>query len=396
MDAAKALSAVDQEYILALRHELHQYPELTFDLPITLALVRRELTALDIPFTEKYGKSSITAFINPDHKDFSIGIRADMDALPLTEKTDLPYKSLHPGKMHACGHDAHTAMLLGTAKALKSVESELHCRVVLVFQACEEGEFSGARHMVHDGLMDEIDIILGMHVENWLEHGTIGICPGASMAASHPIQIKFFGKTAHATLPQSGVNALAMAVNTYNCINNMLATRMNPFDEYVCCVGMLSAGTTTNVIPDYAEMKISLRTYDTELQAFIVENIRKIAEGAADAQGGTIQFHHEDKALPLVNNIELSQKVLDAAEKVVGKENIAAMPRKLSSEDFSFYSNEKPGAFMRLGTRNEQKGCTTLPHNNDFLIDEDVLDIGSKVCVQFVIDRMDDKFDTFR
>jgi amidohydrolase len=389
LHSLKALAAVDKEYILALRHEIHQYPELAFDLPITLALVRRELKALDIPFTEKYGKSSITAFINPNNRDFSIGIRADMDALPLTEKTDLPFQSVHPGKMHACGHDAHTAMLLGTAKALKSVEPELNCRVVLVFQACEEGEFSGAHNMVDDGLMDEIDIIIGMHVENWLEHGAVGVCPGVSMAASHPIHVEFFGKTAHATLPQTGVNALVMAVNTYNGIHNMLATRMNPFDEYVCCVGMLRAGTTTNVIPDYAEMKISLRTYDTDLQDFIVENLRIIAQGAAEEQGGSIRFHHEDKALPLVNNAELSKKVLDAAAKVIGQEHIATMPRKLSSEDFSFYLSKRPGVFIRLGTRNEKKGCTTLPHNNDFLIDEDVLDIGSKVCVQFVIDNMD-------
>ena len=380
--------SVDKEYILALRHEIHEYPELEFDLPRTLAVVRRELDALGIPYTEQYGRSSIVGFLNPDCKAFTIGIRADMDALPLTEKTDLPYASKIPGAMHACGHDAHTAMLLGTAKALKAMEEKLTCRVMLVFQACEEGSDSGAREMVKDGLMDEIDLIIGMHIENWLEVGTVGVGEGACMAASHPIHIEFFGKTAHASLPQSGANALAMAVGTYNGINTMLATRIDPFAKYICCVGQLTAGHTDNVIPDYAQMKISLRSYDTALESFIVENIRAIAENAAAAQGGTVKFHHETKALPVINHPVVRQAVLESAAKVVGEGNIAPMPIKMSSEDFSFFVDKKPGAFIRLGTRNAAKGCVTLPHNNDFLLDEDALPIGSQVCVQFVLDHM--------
>ena len=379
---------VDKEYILSLRHEIHEYPELEFDLPRTLAVVRRELEALGIPYTEKYGKSSIVGYLNPNCKAFTIGIRADMDALPLTEKTNLPYASKIPGVMHACGHDAHTAMLLGTAKALKAMEDQLKCRVLLVFQACEEGSDSGAREMVKDGLMDEIDAIIGMHIENWLEAGTVGVGEEACMAASHPIHIEFFGKTAHASLPQSGANALAMAVATYNGINTMLATRIDPFAKYICCVGQLTAGHTDNVIPDYAQMKISLRTYDVALESFIVENIRSLAENAAAAQGGTVKFHHETKALPVINHPAIRQAVLNAAEKVVGAENIAPMPIKMSSEDFSFFVDKKPGAFIRLGTRNAAKGCVTLPHNNDFMLDEDALDIGSRVCVQFVLDNM--------
>ena len=379
---------IDKEYILSLRHELHEYPELEFDLPRTLSVVRRELDALGIPYTEKYGRSSIVGYLNPECKAFTIGIRADMDALPLTEKTDLPYASKTPGIMHACGHDAHTAMLLGTAKALKAMEESLRCRVLLVFQACEEGTLSGAREMVEDGLMEEIDTIIGVHIENWLEAGTVGAGEGACMAASHPIHIEFFGKTAHATLPHSGINTLSMAVQTYNGIQNFLATQMDPFSKYVCCVGQLTAGSTDNVIPDYAEMKISLRTYDTAVERKIVEGIRAVAESAAAAQGGTLKFHHEAKALPVINHPAVRAAVLAAAEKVVGKENIAPMPIKMSSEDFSFYVDKKPGCFIRLGTRNESKGCVTLPHNNDFMLDEDALDIGSRVCVQFVLDNM--------
>ena len=388
MDIKKVIDSVDKEYILSLRRELHMYPELKFELPKTLALIRRELEKLDIPYTEEYGKSSIVAFLNPECKGFSIALRADTDALPLTEKTGLPFSSQHPGIMHACGHDAHTAMLLGTAKALKSVEKELTCKVVLIFQACEEGELSGAKLLVQDGIMDMADVFVGMHIENWLEVGTVGICPGVSMAASHPLHIEFFGKSAHASLPQSGVDALAMSIETYNGIMQMKATQMNPFEQYICSVSMLSAGSTDNVIPDYAQVKISLRTYDTAVEKFIVDNIRALAESAAARRGGTIAFHEESKAMPLVNHPEVSQRVLDAAAKIVGQDNIVTMPKKLSSEDFSFYAAEKPSAFLRLGTRNAEKGCTTLPHNNDFMLDEDALETGSRVCVQFVLDNM--------
>lgn len=388
MDIAKVLESVDKEYILSLRRELHMYPELEFELPKTLALIRRELEKMDIPYTEEYGKSSIIGFLNPESTGFSIALRADTDALPLTEKTGLPYASKHPGMMHACGHDAHTAMLLGTAKALKSVEKELTCKVVLVFQACEEGELSGAKLLVRDGITDMADVFVGMHIENWLEVGTVGICPGVCMAASHPLHIEFFGKSAHASLPQSGVDALAMAVETYNGIMQMKATQMNPFEQYICSVGMLSAGSTDNVIPDYAQIKVSLRTYDTNVEKFIVDNIRALAENAAARRGGTIAFHEDTKALPLTNHKSVSDRVLASAGKIVGENNIVTMPKKLSSEDFSFYAAEKPSAFLRLGTRNTEKGCTTLPHNNDFMLDEDALETGSRVFVQFVLDNM--------
>ena len=208
----------DKDYIISLRHEIHEYPEIGFDLPKTIAVVKRELENLGIEYTTRYGESSVVGIINPDKKHFTIGIRADMDALLIEEKTDLPFKSKIKGQMHSCGHDAHTAMLLGTAKALKAMEDKIACRVMLVFQPSEEGIRSGAEELVNGGLMDEIDVIVGLHIENWLESGKIGACAGASMASSRNFRIDFYGATAHASLPQSGKDALACAVRTYNNI----------------------------------------------------------------------------------------------------------------------------------------------------------------------------------
>ena len=378
----------DKEYILRLRHEIHRNPEVGFDLPKTVALVKRELDALGIAYSESYGKSSVVAIINPEKKNFTIGIRADMDALLIEEKTDLPFKSEIKGHMHACGHDAHTAMLLGTAKALKAMEDKLSCRVMLIFQPSEEGLKSGAEELVKGGVMNEIDLIIGMHVENWIPSGTIGVCKGSSMASSRNFEISFFGKSAHATLPHTGVDALACAVRTYSNIQYMLAREINPFSKYVCSVGKLCGGTSQNIISDYAYMMGTIRTFDMALDAFLIRRIEEIANNAAKEIGARAEVKTDLKAYVVYNNPYISELVLASAKKIVGEEKIVDMPEKLSSEDFSQYLTQKPGVFFRLGTANKEKGCITLPHNNDFLIDEDAFTIGTDTCVQFVLDNM--------
>ena len=378
----------DQEYIVNLRRKIHEYPEVGFDLPKTIALVKAELEALGIEYSEAYGESSVVGIINPDKKHFTIGIRADMDALLIDEKTDLDFKSKIPGQMHACGHDAHTAMLLGTAKALKAMEDKLSCRVLLVFQPSEEGLRSGAEALVNGGVMDEIDVIIGMHIENWLESGTVGVCKGSSMASSRNFRVDFYGRTAHATLPHSGIDALATAIRAYNNIQFMLSREINPFSKFVCSVGKLEGGTSQNIIADHAYMLGTIRTFDMELDAFIIRRIEEIANSAAKEIGATAKVTTDLKCFVVYNNPYISDLVLSSAAKVVGENNIVRMPEKLSSEDFSQYLTKKPGVFIRLGTRNAAKGCTTLPHNNDFMIDEDAFEKGTDTCVQFVLDNM--------
>ena len=378
----------DKEYIISARRKIHEYPELGFELPKTVSFVKSELDAIGIKYSEKYGKSSIVAVINPEKSGFTIGIRADMDALPINEKNDIPFKSKNEGKMHACGHDAHTAMLLGTAKALYAMRDRINCRVKLLFQPSEEGFKSGAEEMVRNGVMDDIDVIIGLHVENWLESGKIGVCKGASMASSRSIKVEIFGKSAHATLPESGNDALAAAVATYNSIQAMLTRTISPFAKYVCSVCKLAAGTAQNVIADHAEMLITVRTFDMEVDEHIDTAIKEIATSSAASFGCTAKVDSNLKAYVIYNDPYVSELVLNSARKALGDDNIVEMPQKLSSEDFSYYLFKKPGVFFRIGTRNEEKGCITLPHYNDFMIDEDALVSGSNVCVQFVLDNM--------
>ena len=379
---------IDKEYVLDMRHRIHEYPETDFDLPKTTTLVKRELEKMGIPYTEKYSEGSVVGYINPEKKDFTIGIRADMDALWIQEENDIPFKSKIDGKMHACGHDAHTAMLLGAAKTLKEIEEQIACRVILLFQPSEEGVKSGAAKMVQNGIMDEIDIIIGMHVEGTMKSGKMGVCKRESQASSRTFTVEVFGSTAHATLPHSGNDALAAAVNIYTDIQRMLTRRIDPFAEYVCSIGKFHSGTAQNIVPDYATMTGTIRTYNIDVDKKIITYIEELSDRIAQNYGCTAKVTSNLKCLVVYNDPELSDRALAAMEKVIGKENIAPMQRKLGAEDFSQYLRKKPGVFMRIGTKNVEKGITTLAHNNDFMIDEDVLDKGSAVFVQFVLDNM--------
>ena len=389
MNIENIIRQEDSDYIISLRRELHMYPELEYDLPMTTALVKRELTANGIPYTEEYLESSVVGFLNPEKEGFTIALRADMDALPVEEKTDLPYASRNPGKMHACGHDAHTAILLGTARALKRVEDQLACRVKLIFQPCEEGGNSGGNNLVNNGVMDDVDLIIGLHADNNLPAGHIGICPGASMAARHRYSAEFFGKTAHAATPHTGHDALAMAVKAYTGIQIMQTRQIDPLQRFLCCIGSLNAGITDNVVPDYAKMMISVRTFDLELDRFIQERIEELCADAAKELGGTAKVTHNFEAYPVINHAALCRKMRTAAEKALGAEWVDDMPIKMCSEDFSYYTMKKPGCFVGMGTRNEALGCTAALHNNDFRIDESGLINGCKTFVQFVLDTMD-------
>ncbi len=389
MDINNIITAADSDYIIAIRRELHMYPEVEYDLPKTTALVKRELAADGILYTEDYLESSVVGYINPDCRGITIALRADMDALPVEEKTALPYSSRHPGKMHACGHDAHTAILLGTARVLKRREKDLRCRIKLIFQPCEEGGNSGGNNLVKNGVMDDVDIILGLHCDPDIPAGRLGICPGASMAARHRYEVEFFGKTAHAATPHTGQDALAMAVKSYNGLQVMQTRQIDPMERFLCCVGALNAGFVDNVVPDYAKMLISVRTFDLKLDAFIQEKIETICANAAAEMGGTAKVTHDFEAYPVMNHGVLCERMRRSIQKALGEGYAVDMPIKMCSEDFSYYTLKKPGCFLGMGIRNEALGCTSALHNNDFRIDESGLINGCKAFTQFVLDHMD-------
>ncbi len=378
--------SVDTAYVTRIRRELHRVPELEFDLPKTIAIVKRELEALGIPHTEEYGAGSVVGTINPACTGFCIAIRADMDALPVQEQNDVDYRSEHTGFMHACGHDTHTAMLLAAAKLLKEQESSLNCRVKLLFQPSEEGRVSGASMMIQNGVLDDVDIVIGQHVDPALDIGTAGVCIGPAMASSHNYKLQFFGKTAHATLPHSGADALAAAITSYQAMHTMLNREIDPFAQYVCSINTLNAGTTQNVVPDHAVMLGTLRTYDMEIDRFIMRRIKEICENAARGTNVTFKCEDSTKATVVNNDPTLCEAWMRTARTLLGEGNVKAIAPQMASEDFSRYQDVRPGILFRTGTRNVEKGITALLHNPDFNVDEDALPIGAELLARFVLD----------
>ncbi len=376
-----------EEYVIGLRRELHQYPEVDFDLPKTVAVVERELDALGIPYTEKYGKGSVVGYINPDRSAFTIAIRADMDALRLTERLDTPYRSRNDGYMHACGHDAHTAVLLGVAKVLKQMETSLACRVKLLFQPSEEGVKSGAMMMIENGVLDDVDVIIGQHVTNHLMLGEMGVCPGESQACSRHFNIEIVGKSAHAAQAQTGIDALAIAVRLYNAIQLVLSREVPPLERCLCSIGTLNAGTTHNNVADRAVMTGTIRTFKTSISALIFDRIEQISRSLAAETGAEISTYGPLKSVCVYNNPYLSELVMASMKKVVGEENTRLFKVGMGSEDFSRYGEIVPAVFFRLGTGDPDSKVQTAAHHDDFCIREEGLINGVKTAVQFVLDH---------
>ncbi len=378
-----------ESYVIRARRQFHMYPEIGFDLYKTLEFIRGELDKMGVEYTEKYGRSSLVATVNPEKSRFTIGIRADMDALPITELNDVSYKSRIDGQMHACGHDAHTAILLDTCRRINEMKDKITCRVKFIFQAAEEYSPSGAKLMADDGVMDDIDCIVALHIDTGYKIGEIGLAEGPQNATSDGFYLEFYGKSAHAANQQKGVDAIMMAVRAYTDIEFMIAKEIKASDPIIFNVGAINGGVTNNIICDKCTMFCTLRTQKDENAEYIIGKIKKIIAGVADSAGGEAKFV-ESKHYPIVvNDPIVTAKIAAAAEAVVGKDNL--LPKKIrgmGGEDFSYFAMKKPGCMFRLGVTNKERGFGGMLHNGNLLIDEDALEVGVNTFVQFVLDNM--------
>lgn len=360
------------ECAVELYRKLHSTAEVGFELDGTVAIVKEELSRLGIEYTEKYGKCSVVAEIGRGER--CIALRADMDALPIEEKSGLPFSSKNKGAMHACGHDSHTAILLAVAAVLKENEERLNFRVRLIFQPSEEGAVSGAKMVVDAGVMEGVSEVICTHCENSLDAGKIGIRPGDYMAACIPATLKFFGKSTHAALPEFGIDAIAMAVEAYAEMKTAVAALAHG-KKYIWSVGKFSGGEVHNVVADLCELAISFRFYDTEFAEKAEHEVRRICKEVSARYGGSFELDWRMSAGAVHNNEEITEKF----EKIMRELGfyVEEIPQKMSSEDFCWYLTKAPGMIFRFGTRNEEKGCTALAHRCDFKIDE----VGMKTAI---------------
>ena len=371
------------DYVVSIRRQIHEYPEIGFDLPRTVALVKSELDKIGIPYTEKYAPCSVVGFIGNDPAKKTLALRADMDALPVEEKVDLPFKSKIPGCMHACGHDTHTAILLGVAKILKEKEKGLPCNVRLFFQPCEEKEESGAKTMTENGVMEGVDAIVGSHCDTGLFPGELGIHDGWFMAACMPFKIEFIGKTTHATRPQGGVDAIRMAYEAYGALDRAVKEEAGE-ERYIWNVGVVKGGTAHNVVSDYCELIATFRYFDPEFAKRYLARVEKECNDIADRFGGKVRIEHVVSSNAVFNTPELTKQFRETISKDP-ELKIVEQPIRMGSEDFNWYLAKAPGFMYHFGIRNEETGCTATGHSNWFKVDEEGMKYDIMAFVDFAM-----------
>ena len=378
------------DYAKNLRHELHQCPEIGYDLPQTLAIIRRELEANGIAYTaDEFGPSSIVGTINPG-KPVTIGLRADIDALPMQEDTDLPWKSKIDGQAHACGHDIHCANLLAMGKKLNDMRDQLTCTIKLLFTPAEEYVTPGCKALAENGLMDNIDFAIACHADPSYPVGTIGLSAGGQGSNSMGITMEFFGTAAHATAQKRGKDAITMAVQAHQALHTMVCKEMLPQEARMLNIGSIHGGNTNNIICDHCTMFASARTFTDEGSQYILDRATQICEGIAMMNGGTAKVTM-NKLLPYMDNdANMTKAVYASAAKAIGEDKILPRERKLGGEDFGFLARKKPCVMFRLGTKNPANPATAgALHSAKVQFDDGCFETGMAVMTQFILDNQE-------
>lgn len=387
--------------IIEWRRHIHKYPELGNREVKTAKYVEDHLRKLGLEVKTGIAKTGVVGILKGPMPGPVIGLRADMDGLPVTERNSLPYASKETaeyngqkvGVMHACGHDAHVAMLMGAAEVLVGMKAKLNGTVVFIFQPAEEGppagEEGGAPLMVKEGVMDspKIDAIFGIHISSGLEVGKVSYKSGATMAASDWFSIKVKGKQTHGAYPWLGVDPIAVSTQIYTGLQMIVARRSDlTTAPVVITVGRLSAGVRENIIPEEVTMAGTIRTLDEEMQKDVHQKIRQTATKIAESMGATAEVSIETKAPVTYNTPELVKKMLPSIEKAAGKANVIESNWVTGAEDFAFFREKAPAFYFYVGGMAKGETQAFPHHTPDFKIDDSRLDVGVKAFCNIVFD----------
>lgn len=339
----------DVAEITRIRRDIHAHPELCFQEERTADVIAKALTDWGIPIHRGLGKTGVVGIVKAGTSARAVGLRADIDALPMTEHNSFPHASTHKGKMHACGHDGHTAMLLAAAKHF-SRHRNFDGTVYLIFQPAEEGG-GGAREMIKDGIFEKfpMEAVFGAH--NWpgMPVGMVGLNPGAMMASSNSFRVVIRGKGSHAALPYMGIDPVPVACQMVMAWQTIITRNRKPIDPGVISATMIHTGEAINVVPDSAEIRGTVRTFTIETLDLIERRMKEVAEGTCAAFGATCEFEFQRTYPPTVNHAAETEFVRKTLASVVGAENIVPFEPTMGAEDFSFFLQEKPGCYFVLG-----------------------------------------------
>ena len=368
-----------QDELINIRRDFHMNPELDFNLPRTTEKVKAFLEKEGIEYYET-SRSGICGIIR-GNGDKTIGIRADMDALPMEDKKSCEYSSKVQGKMHACGHDIHTTVLLGAAKLLNAMKSELKGNIKLLFEPAEETT-GGAVHMIEEGVLENprVDAVIGLHVEPNIQVGKIGIKRDVVNAASNPFNIKIIGKGGHGAYPHSNIDPIVMSANVITALQNIVSREIPPTDPAVITIGSIHGGTAQNIIPDEVEIKGIMRTMTTEHREYVKRRLVEVVEGITGAMRGKCEIDIDESYPCLYNEDNIVDILETSAEGSIGRENIIKLQKPtMGVESFAYFSLQRPSAFYYIGIRNEDRGIIHPLHSNLFDADEDCIAVGVAV-----------------
>lgn len=375
----KAKAAAIKTNLQTIRRHLHQNPELSFEEFETTLFVAQTLQNWGLNF-QPLGKTG--GFVDIKGKNSNktcLALRADLDALPIFEKNEKPYKSINEGVMHACGHDVHTTCLLGVAKILSEMKDDFEGTIRCIFQPGEEKLPGGASLMIKDGVLKNPEVmnIVGQHVMPLLETGKLGFKKGMYMASADEIYITVKGKGGHGAHPHQNIDPVVIAAQIILELQTVVSRHAKPATPSVLSIGKVIANGATNVIPSEVYMEGTFRTYDEEWRNKAHRLIEKITTSIAECHGATVEVEVKKGYPFLKNDEELTTQIQGYAEEYVGAENVVELELWPAGEDFAFYSQEIPASFYRLGTRNEKLGITAMVHTSTFDIDEEALEIGA-------------------
>ena len=361
------------------RRHLHRNPEVSFHEEQTAKFIRETLESFGGLEISRPTQNSVVARLTGGRPGRTLALRADIDALPITEENDFEFASRNPGAMHACGHDGHTAMLLGAARVLCGVRDELAGEVRFVFQHAEELYPGGAEELVEAGVMDGVDAAVGIHLWSQTTVGKVGVTYGPMMAAPDIFNVTIKGKGGHAAMPHQTVDSIAVGAQVVTNLQHVVARETDPLANVVLSVTRFEAGTTHNVIPGTVEMEGTVRTLDPAIRSRMPGIMERVIKGVTSAHGADYEFSYDRGYRPVVNDDGLTREIEEAAREVVGDENVEVMPPNMGGEDFSAYGQRVPAAFYLVGAGNEGRGITAPHHHPRFTIDEDALEIGLKM-----------------
>ena len=377
------IAAIEQQ-LIAWRRHFHQHPETGFEEHDTGRYIVEQLQGIDVEIQHPVAQTGVVALMSNGDGP-TIALRADMDALPIQETGDVPYKSTRDGVMHACGHDAHMATLLGAATALDQLRDQWHGTIKFIFQPGEEG-FAGAKQMIDAGVLKDppVAAIFGLHVWNYQDYGTVGVKPGPTLAAADEFEITVTGTGGHAALPQQTVDIILVAAQLVVALQSIVSRNLDPLESGVVSIGMIRGGQTFNVIPTEVLLKGTARAMREEDRLLIKARIGEICQGVASTYGAAINLNYHDSYPPTINDAQMSSLVLEAARVVVGD---GAGPPFLSmgGEDMAFYLQEVPGCFFFVGSAKPEHRQRPAPHHcAHFDINERALAVGASVFIEIV------------